>query len=97
TGDYTTHDHTLRRKPEVCEGDTVINDGFADPSIEWISYPIGTHDGLGSHSVECAGGPQPTLPVVSFAAGTVSAIEGNVAGNILTFAVNFAPAIAANE
>ncbi|MCX7557308.1 lamin tail domain-containing protein [Xanthomonadaceae bacterium JHOS43] len=96
TGDYTTHDHTLRRKPEVCEGDTVINDGFADPSIEWISYPIGTHDGLGSHVVSCTGGGVPTLPSVSFAAGEVSVVEGDATASTLTFAVNFAPAIAAN-
>ena len=37
TGDYTTHDHTLVRDPDICGGDPDWTDAF-DPSIEWISF-----------------------------------------------------------
>ena len=49
-------DDTLRRKANVCAGDTNFNDAF-DASVEWDSFAQNTFDGLGSHSVNCTGGP----------------------------------------
>ena len=42
-----TVDRTLRRKLTVRKGDSNPNDSF-DPSVEWVSHPNGTFDGLGS-------------------------------------------------
>jgi predicted extracellular nuclease len=52
TGDTSTQDNTLRRKPDVCMGDPDGSDAF-DPSIQWIGYPTNTFDGLGSHDTQC--------------------------------------------
>lgn len=56
TGNYTTNNHTLRRKSDVCSGDTNISDAV-DPSIEWDSFAQDTHDGLGSHTANCEFAP----------------------------------------
>lgn len=45
----------------------------------------------------CGGGPEPTLPIVSFSADTISVLEGDVTPAALVFTVNFAPAIASGE
>lgn len=91
----STQNNTIRRKPSVCAGDTNGADAF-DPSIEWDGFANDTFDGLGEHSVACSSEPEPTLPIVSFSAGAVSALEGNDTGNTLTFAVEFTE-IAENE
>ncbi len=52
TGDYTTHDHTLVRDPDICGGDPDGTDAF-DPSVEWISFPKDTTTELGSHTSYC--------------------------------------------
>ena len=52
SGEVTTKDHTLRRKPDVCSGDPVASDAF-DPAPEWDSFPVNTFDGFGSHSANC--------------------------------------------
>jgi len=55
TGATTTQDNTLRRRPDVCAGDTNADDPF-DPSAEWDGFPQDTFDGLGSHSAMCSAG-----------------------------------------
>ena len=50
TGDASTADDTLRRKPTVLAGDANGSDAF-DPALEWDGFPIDTFDGLGSHAV----------------------------------------------
>jgi hypothetical protein len=50
-GEFTTNDHTLRRRCEVLEGDTNGDDAF-DPAIEWESFRRDTLDGLGRHCRE---------------------------------------------
>ncbi len=50
-GGVSTQEHTLRRMPDVCRGDTDPNDPF-DPSLQWVEFPQNTFDGLGSHLLE---------------------------------------------
>jgi predicted extracellular nuclease len=52
----TTQNHTLRRLPGVCAGDTNINDVF-DPCLEWEFRPADTFTGLGVHSDDCGSVP----------------------------------------
>jgi subtilisin-like proprotein convertase family protein len=46
----TTVDKTLRRKPEITEGDLVTNNAF-DPSAEWMQFNLNDVTGLGSHAL----------------------------------------------
>ena len=55
SGDATTADHTLRRKPGVQAGDPDGSDVF-DPSSQWVGFPIDSFDGLGSHTISTGGG-----------------------------------------
>ncbi len=48
----TTVDSTLRRKLNVCTGDTNPNDAF-DPAVEWNGFELDDFTGLGSHTVDC--------------------------------------------
>jgi hypothetical protein len=50
SGDCTTQNHTLVRKPTVHQGDPIGNDAF-DPSVEWLCYPEDTFTYLGSHEI----------------------------------------------
>lgn len=62
SGDTSTKDNTLRRRPEVTAGDANPNDPF-DPAIEWVGYPKDVFDGLGWHVADCVGpdaSPSPT-------------------------------------
>jgi hypothetical protein len=52
SGNTSTQDNTLRRKTEVCAGDTDASNAF-DPSIEWDGFPTDTFDGLGAHTADC--------------------------------------------
>jgi len=52
SGNTSTKDHTLRRKPEITQGDTDGSDPF-DPADEWDGYDIDVVDGLGSHTMIC--------------------------------------------
>jgi predicted extracellular nuclease len=54
SGDASTANNTIRRKAEICAGDTDETDPF-DPSIEWDGFANDTFDGLGTHSVSCGG------------------------------------------
>ncbi|MDD9206834.1 ExeM/NucH family extracellular endonuclease [Georgenia sp. 10Sc9-8] len=51
----STADNTLRRKPDVCAGDTVTTDAF-DPAAQWDGYATDTFGGLGSHDTSCGAG-----------------------------------------
>lgn len=57
SGETTTANHTLRRKPFACDGDVDGSDLF-NPESEWDGFPIDTFDGLGSHINDCQ--PNPT-------------------------------------
>jgi hypothetical protein len=52
SGDVSTMDHTLRRRPEVCAGDSNGSDSFG-PSVEWGGFATDTFDGLGAHQATC--------------------------------------------
>jgi predicted extracellular nuclease/endonuclease I/DNA/RNA endonuclease YhcR with UshA esterase domain len=74
TGDYTTNEHTLRRKATVLTG-TGANPATFDPSVEWDSYPQDNSDDLGQHTVIAAGAfafsAQPSVSP-SFTAANIS-------------------------
>lgn len=53
TGDTSTGENTLRRKPNVCGGDADGTDAF-DPSTEWNGFPQNNSDDLGQHTVTCS-------------------------------------------
>ncbi|WP_428263597.1 ExeM/NucH family extracellular endonuclease [Haliangium sp.] len=55
SGLTSTRDNTLRRRPDVCAGDTQAFDNF-DPALEWDGFVQNTSDGLGSHDANCGGG-----------------------------------------
>lgn len=55
SGDTSTLDRTLTRKPTIRSGDTNGADGF-DPAVEWDGSPIDTFGGLGAHSLSSSGG-----------------------------------------
>jgi len=56
TGLVSTADNTLRRKADICAGDTDGSNVF-DPSLEWDGYATDTFDGLGAHTSNCSGTP----------------------------------------
>ncbi|MET0091784.1 MAG: lamin tail domain-containing protein [Candidatus Thiodiazotropha sp.] len=47
-------DDTLRRKADICAGDSIPDDAF-DASIEWDVFAQNTFDGLGYHQANCLG------------------------------------------
>lgn len=66
----STADNTLRRLPSVCAGDPVADDPF-DPAEQWAGFATDTVDGLGSHTADCGGEPEPVTPVLNeFSAST---------------------------
>jgi len=72
SGNTSTKDHTLRRKPDITSGDTDGSDAF-DPATEWDGYPQDNVDDLGQHIMNC--GPQ--LNVSSDTLSGFSYVEGN--------------------
>lgn len=52
SGYASTANNTIRRKPEIQQGDKNPSDAF-NPADEWIGYPIGDFSGLGSHNCQC--------------------------------------------
>ncbi|HSO26438.1 MAG TPA: ExeM/NucH family extracellular endonuclease, partial [Anaerolineales bacterium] len=54
TGDESTTDNTLVRKPGVCQGDSDASDVF-DPAVEWYGFTQNTSDDLGKHTANCDG------------------------------------------
>jgi predicted extracellular nuclease len=69
SGLTSTADNTLRRKADICAGDTDSSNPF-DPSIEWDGYATDTFDGLGTHTANC--GASALEPKINeFSASTV--------------------------
>ena len=60
SGLTSTADNTLRRKTNVCVGDTNGADVF-DPSPEWDGFATDTFDGLGAHTASCDGMVEPKI------------------------------------
>ena len=58
-GLQSTADNTLRRNPDVCDGDTDGSNVF-DPTIQWTGFTTDTFAGLGAHADIC--GPVPAAP-----------------------------------
>lgn len=58
SGDASTADATLRRKPGVHAGDT-DGAGTFDPAVEWDGYALDTFDGLGAHAVSASSNTAP--------------------------------------
>lgn len=52
SGNTSTQDNTLVRKPEVCRGDVNGSDPF-DPTLEWNGFARETYSNLGWHSYSC--------------------------------------------
>jgi len=80
TAPTITVNATLRRKANVCAGDTAVSDAF-DPANEWDGFANDTFSGLGSHTVSCA----PVIPELTIA--DVSQPEGNAGTTSFDFAV----------
>jgi Ca2+-binding RTX toxin-like protein len=55
TGDASTADNTMRRKPTVQAGDPNGADTF-DPALQWDGFAVDTFSGLGAHTVSGGGG-----------------------------------------
>lgn len=66
-GPPDTQNNTLRRKPDVCQGDTDETDAF-DPSLEWDGFGNNNFDDLGVHSVSC--GPTNDLIISEYIEGS---------------------------
>jgi predicted extracellular nuclease len=62
-----TQNNTLRRKPDVCQGDPIETDTF-DPSIEWDDFGNNNFANLGSHAVTC--GPTSDLIISEYVEGS---------------------------
>jgi uncharacterized protein len=87
SGDVSTMDNTLRRKPPVQAGDTNGGDAF-DPSVEWDGFATDTFGGLGSHSITTGGDNPPSVTSTS---------PANGAGEVATSAnvtINFSEPVA---
>jgi len=54
TGNTSTENKTLRRKPSVLVGNTNGTSTF-DPSVEWDGFPTDNFSGIGSHTVDRGG------------------------------------------
>jgi uncharacterized protein len=50
--DGSTVNQTLRRKTEICNGDTNTGDDF-DVCLEWDFFVVDTFDNLGQHTSDC--------------------------------------------
>jgi uncharacterized protein len=48
----TTKEHTLRRKIDVCCGDTIVDDAY-DPALEWDCFDQDDFTDVGSHTSNC--------------------------------------------
>jgi len=80
TAPTITVNATLRRKADICAGDTAVSDAF-DPATEWDGFASDTFSGLGSHVVECEV-PAPILDIAG-----VSQVEGNQGQTAFNFPI----------
>ena len=85
SGLQSTADNTIRRRSNVCTGDTNSTDAFS-PAVEWDGFATDTFNGLGSHTALCGGDPTPTPPptpgALQFSATTYSVSEGGASVTI---------------
>lgn len=86
TGLVSTADNTLRRKADVCTGDTDPTDVF-DPEVQWDGYAQDLASGLGWH-VACGAGEEPGDPgdptapgVCGDAATLIGVVQGSGAAS----------------
>jgi predicted extracellular nuclease len=70
TGLVSTADNTLRRKADICSGDSDGSNTF-DPSLEWDGFALDTFDGLGVHTANCGVVVVPDPKLNEFSASTV--------------------------
>ena len=81
-------DVTLRRKVDVCQGDTNGSDAFS-VGDEWDSFANNTIDGLGSHTSNC-GGPDVTPPHIESVTPNTT---GPTAATTIIFSVVFSESV----
>ncbi len=77
TGDTSTADNTLRRKPTVLGGDLNGADPF-DPAAEWDGFPQNTFGGLGAHTVIVGDAPPTVADTTPANDATEVALDSNV-------------------
>lgn len=77
TGLQSTADNTLRRNPDITDGDTNTGDAFT-PATQWTGFATDTFSGLGSHTTNNT----PTEPVVTVAATNPTGLEGGADNTI---------------
>ncbi len=75
SGLTSTADNTLRRKIDVCAGDTGTSDAF-DPALEWDGFANNTFDGLGAHLQTCTGPIVPMAAALLLTEVVVTPTEG---------------------
>jgi predicted extracellular nuclease len=76
TGLASTADNTLRRKADVCAGDTNGSDVF-NPSTEWDGFATDAFDGLGAHTASCSASA--TAPSITTQPQSQSVVSGQSA------------------
>lgn len=77
TGLQSTADNTLRRNPDITDGDTNTGDAFT-PATQWTGFATDTFSGLGSHTTNNT----PNEPVVTVAATNPTGLEGGADNTI---------------
>ncbi len=74
SGDASTADATLRRKPGVHAGDPDGADTF-DPAVEWDGHALDTFDGLGAHAVSASSNTAPVCGALALETSEDLAVE----------------------
>lgn len=74
SGDTSTADATLRRKPGVHGGDADGGGAF-DPAVEWDGHPLDTFDGLGAHAVSASSNTAPACGPLALETSEDLAVE----------------------
>jgi Ca2+-binding RTX toxin-like protein len=87
SGDASTADNTIRRKPSISAGDANGADAF-DPSAEWLGFPLDTFQGLGAHTVDDGGGGGGGTGAAPRAADDAIAIEEDAGPQSITVLAN---------
>jgi predicted extracellular nuclease len=75
SGDASTADNTLRRKPTVCGGDTNASDSF-DPATQWDGFATDNVTDLGTHFSNCLTEAAPAVNSTSPADGATDVAKG---------------------
>ncbi|MCC6222467.1 MAG: tandem-95 repeat protein [Thermoleophilia bacterium] len=74
SGDTSTADATLRRKPGVHAGDA-DGAGAFDPAVEWDGHALDTFDGLGAHTVSASSNTAPVCGLLALETSEDLAVE----------------------